>query len=99
MEGFKELDLENLEVFRINKELRKNSILSRAIAYFKFMINSLVVGIKIGKDVDIILASSPQLLVGVSGALISMINRKKMILDIRDLWPDIVLDMKVMSKV
>ena len=35
---------------------------------------------------------------GVAGAIISKINKKKFILDIRDLWPDIVLDMGVMKR-
>ena len=45
-----------------------------------------------------IIATSPQLLVGVAGAVVSKINKKRFLIDIRDLWPDIVLDMNVMKK-
>ena len=44
------------------------------------------------------MATTPQLLIAVSGAIISMVRKKKFIVDIRDLWPDIVLDMGVMKK-
>lgn len=98
LENFKELNLENLEVFRINNNSLETNIISRGITYLKFMLNSLILGIKLGKESDLIIASSPQMLVGVTGALIKLITGKKFILDIRDLWPDIVVDMKVMSK-
>ncbi|MGL5623437.1 glycosyltransferase family 4 protein, partial [Cetobacterium sp.] len=98
MEYIEELNLENLNVFRINKTILKGSVFSRGISYFKFLINSLKIGLNLGKNSDLIIASSPQLLVGVSGSIIALLNRKKMILDIRDLWPDIVLDMNIMKK-
>lgn len=98
MDCIEELNLKNLNVFRVNKTILKGSTLSRGISYFKFLINSLKMGLKLGKNSDLIVASSPQLLVGVSGSIIALLNRKKMILDIRDLWPDIVLDMNVMKR-
>ena len=98
LDNFKELNLENLEVFRVSNNSLGTNIISRGITYLKFMLNSLVLGIKLGKKSDLIIASSPQMLVGVTGALIKLITRKRFILDIRDLWPDIVIDMKVMSK-
>lgn len=97
-EKINELELDNLNIYRINKAQLKTSTILRAKIYLEFLIKSLKIGVKLGKDVDIIIASSPQLLVGVSGSIISLLNKKKMILDIRDLWPDIVIDMKVMSK-
>lgn len=98
LNSFEELNLKNLEIFRINNTPLEISVISRAITYLKFMISSLRVGTKLGRESDLIIASSPQLLVGVTGALIKLITRKKFILDIRDLWPDIVIDMEVMSK-
>lgn len=98
MDCIEELNLKNLNVFRVNKTILKGSTLSRGISYFKYLINSLKMGLKLGKNSDLIIASSPQLLVGVSGSIIALLNRKKMILDIRDLWPDIVLDMNIMKK-
>lgn len=98
LDTFKELNFENLEVFRVNKNSLSTNIVFRAIAYLRFMVNSLTIGIKLGNESDLIIASSPQLFVGVTGALIRLMTGKKFILDIRDLWPDIVIDMKVMSK-
>ncbi len=98
LNNFEELNLQNLEIFRVNNNSLQVGVISRAITYLKFMINSFKIGVKIGKESDLIIASSPQLFVGVTGALIRLVTRKKFILDIRDLWPDIVIDMKVMSK-
>lgn len=98
LENFKEFEYDNVEVHRINKKSLKESILNRAITYFKFFYEAIKIGKKISKKSDIIISTSPQLLVGVAGAIISRLNKKVFLIDIRDLWPDIVLDMGVMKK-
>lgn len=96
--NFEEFKHKNIQVIRINKRKLKENIIQRAFNYFNFFYEAIKVGIKISKDSDLIIATSPQLLVGVAGAIISKVNKKKFLLDIRDLWPDIVLDMGVMKK-
>ena len=98
LENFKEFEYDNVEVHRINKKRLKESILNRAITYFKFFYEAIKIGKKISKKSDIVISTSPQLLVGVAGAIISRLNKKVFLIDIRDLWPDIVLDMGVMKK-
>ncbi|MGL5903677.1 MAG: hypothetical protein ACRCZO_13425, partial [Cetobacterium sp.] len=99
LKDIEELELKNLEVYRISNNLDiKSGVILKSISYFKFLIKSLKIGLKLSNDVDLIIATTPQLLVGVSGALISFIKKKKLILDIRDLWPDTIIDMKKMSK-
>lgn len=98
LENFEEFEYENIQVIRINKKKLKENIFQRAFNYFNFFYEAIKIGIKTSKNSDLIIATSPQLLVGVAGAIISKINKKKFILDIRDLWPDIVLDMGVMKK-
>lgn len=98
VDKFQEYSYKNVEVIRINKQKLKTGIIDRAKTYFNFFYEALKVGITKSKDSDIIIASSPQLLVGVAGAIIAQKTKKPLILDIRDLWPDIVLDMKVMSR-
>lgn len=98
LEKFKEFEYDNVEVYRINKKSLKESILNRAITYFKFFYEAIKIGKKISKKSDIVISTSPQLLVGVAGAIISRLNKKVFLIDIRDLWPDIVLDMGVMKK-
>lgn len=98
LENFKEFEYDNVEVHRINKKSLKESVLNRAVTYFKFFYEAIKLGKKIAKKSDIVIATSPQLLVGVAGAIISRVNKKVFLIDIRDLWPDIVLDMGVMKK-
>ena len=98
VEKFKEFEYKNVKVIRINKNELKTGIIQRAFNYLNYFIQAIKRGIKESKQSDLIIATSPQLLVGVAGAMVSKINKKKFLIDIRDLWPDIVLDMNVMKK-
>lgn len=98
LDKFEDFKYKNVQIIRINKKKLKENTIQRAFNYFNFFYEAIKVGIKVSKDSDLIIATSPQLLVGVAGAIISKINKKKFILDIRDLWPDIVLDMGVMKR-
>ncbi|MDO5788760.1 MAG: glycosyltransferase family 4 protein [Fusobacterium sp.] len=98
LDNFEDFKYKNVQIIRINKKKLKENTIQRAFNYFNFFYEAIKVGIKVSKDSDLIIATSPQLLVGVAGAIISKINKKKFILDIRDLWPDIVLDMGVMKR-
>jgi len=61
--------------------------LERILNYTSFFFSALITGLRL-KDFDVIIATSPQLLVGLSGYLISLVKRKPFILEIRDLWPE-----------
>lgn len=43
------------------------------------------------KNVDVIIATSPQFLCGLAGSVIKKIKNKPFILEIRDLWPDSII--------
>ncbi|OFL82302.1 MAG: glycosyltransferase family 4 protein [Fusobacterium varium] len=98
LKNFKEFEYNNVEIHRINKKSLKEGIINRAITYFKFFCEAIKNGKEMSKDSDIVIATSPQLLVGVAGAIISKLNKKSFLIDIRDLWPDIVLEMGVMKR-
>ncbi|AVQ28572.1 glycosyltransferase WbuB [Fusobacterium ulcerans] len=98
LKNFKEFEYKDIEIYRICKTKLAENILRRAFRYFKFFYEAIKIGKKIAKKSDIVIATSPQLLVGVAGAIISRLNKKVFLIDIRDLWPDIVLDMGVMKK-
>ncbi len=60
----------------------------RCVNYASFMSSAATVGcIAVGK-VDIVIASCPQLLVGVAGCLISSLKRVPFVLGVRDVWPE-----------
>jgi colanic acid biosynthesis glycosyl transferase WcaI len=94
-EGYKtkllqEFDDDGVRVLR-SKLLAKpnNNIVNRFLNYFSFtfysIINILFQTSRIGKDYDIVLATSGPIFVGFVGWLFSKIHRKKFVLEIRDI--------------
>jgi glycosyltransferase involved in cell wall biosynthesis len=61
--------------------------IERILNYTSFFFSALITGLRL-RDFDVIIATSPQLLVGLSGYLISLIKRKPFIFEVRDLWPE-----------
>uniref|UniRef100_A0A6A7G8F3 Glycosyltransferase WbuB n=1 Tax=Hirondellea gigas TaxID=1518452 RepID=A0A6A7G8F3_9CRUS len=93
-----ELKINGFKINRFKSSKLGTSKFKVALNYFEFFLKSLKDGIKLAKKNDVIIASSPQLLIGVVGALISLITKKKFILEVRDLWPDIIVEMNVMKR-
>jgi glycosyltransferase involved in cell wall biosynthesis len=63
---------------------------ARLTSYGTFAAGALTVGSAI-KRPDVVFASSPPLSVGVAGALLAARHRAPLVLDVRDLWPQIAL--------
>jgi colanic acid biosynthesis glycosyl transferase WcaI len=62
--------------------------LKRITNYLSFMASSVLLGArKVGKP-DVLIATSPQFFVGLSGYVLSRIKRCKFVFEIRDLWPE-----------
>lgn len=59
----------------------------RMLNYSSFCFSALLRGIFLSKP-DIIIATSPQLLVGLAGLLLSRAKRVPFIFEVRDLWPE-----------
>lgn len=59
----------------------------RIMNYSSFFLSSCITGSFLSRP-DIIIATSPQLLVGLTGWWLSLIKRKPFILEIRDIWPE-----------
>lgn len=59
---------------------------------------SSVVHLTSGRRPDIVYASSPHLLAGLAGWVLARRWNAPMVLEIRDLWPQVLLDMKQMEK-
>lgn len=62
----------------------------RILNYTSFAISAFLRGLFIRKP-DVIVATSPQLLVGVSGWLLARFKRVPVVLEVRDIWPDAIL--------
>lgn len=65
----------------------------RILSYLSFMLSSIAQGTKkVGKQ-DIIIASSPQFFVGVAGYIISRLKKIPFVFEVRDLWPESVVQL------
>ena len=63
-------------------------VLRRSLCYLSFMISAIITGLLYVRRPDVVIATSPQLLVGVAGWLIAKVKRCPFIFEVRDLWPE-----------
>jgi glycosyltransferase involved in cell wall biosynthesis len=68
------------------------SKINRILNNLSFMISSIITGLQLKGRFDVVIASSPPLFIGISGWIISKLRRMPWIFDIRDIWPDIVIE-------
>ncbi|MDX2358770.1 glycosyltransferase family 4 protein [Dietzia sp. PP-33] len=71
--------------------------LRRILNWASYSWGALWAGLRQGK-IDIIYASSPHLLAGLAGLILAKVRRVPFVLEIRDLWPQILLHMGQMSE-
>lgn len=69
----------------------------RILNWFSYFLSGLWSGLRQGR-VDIVYASSPHLLAGLAGLILAKVRRVPFVLEIRDLWPHILVHMGQMSE-
>ena len=72
--------------------MKKKTTLMRMLNNVTFGISSIFSSIGIGK-VDVVITTSPPPLVSIPGWIIAKIKGAKLIYDVRDIWPDVALEM------
>lgn len=72
-------------------------VIKRSIAFLTFMISSMLVAIFLGGRCDIVVATSPQMLCGLAGYIVSLFKKAPFVLEIRDLWPAQIVDLGVIK--
>lgn len=72
------------------------SFFRRIISFIHFMIKSTLIGIK-EKNIDIIFATSTPLTIGIPAIIISKLRRKKFIFEVRDVWPDVPIELGIIK--
>jgi glycosyltransferase involved in cell wall biosynthesis len=65
--------------------------LKRIINYLSFMLSSIFIGTWMAGKPDIVIATSPQFFVALSGYVISRLKGSKFVFEIRDLWPEEII--------
>jgi glycosyltransferase involved in cell wall biosynthesis len=90
---------ENVTVHRTHvSESYNKGFLGRLWGYFSFMFSSFWFGwTKVPRGFDVVVVTSPPLFVGLSGYLLSRINRALMVFEVRDLWPESAIDTGVLT--
>jgi glycosyltransferase involved in cell wall biosynthesis len=71
--------------------------LSRVVNWASFALTATVAGLRQPRP-DVVYASSPHLLAGLSGCFIAALRRAPFVLEIRDLWPRVLVDMGRLSE-
>lgn len=68
------------------------SSIRRLLNYLSFLISAIITGISLRSSFDVILVSSPPLFIGVAGSVLASAFRVPLVLDLRDLWPDVAIE-------
>src|SRR5262245_15614240 len=70
----------------------------RSLNYTSFMASSLLQGVRRAGPADVVVATSPQFLVGLSGWAASRMRGVPFVFEVRDLWPDSIAALGVMQE-
>lgn len=87
-----------LEIYRVRGGKNNDTFWRRPVNYFIFMVNSLIYSLKLtptGRGYDLIFATSPPITSAVTAFICAFLKKKDFILEVRDLWPDTLVDLKV----
>jgi glycosyltransferase involved in cell wall biosynthesis len=68
-------------------------ILRKLLCHFSFMVSSVVLGLRQAGPADVVVVSSPTFFSIASGWAVARLRRAKLVVEIRDLWPAIVVDL------
>jgi glycosyltransferase involved in cell wall biosynthesis len=89
--------ISGIEVVRVWTFLAPNvGIVFRSLDFLSYAVSSFLAGLFL--SFDVIVATSPQLLTGLSGASLAFLRRKPWVFEVRDLWPDSITAVKAMRK-
>lgn len=70
---------------------RRNGI-SRILNWVSYAVTATLAGLRQPRP-DVVYASSPHLLAGLAGWFVATVRRARFILEVRDLWPQVLVDM------
>jgi len=86
-----------LEIYRIKGGKHNDKFWRRPINYIIFMVNSLVFSLKLKnrERYDLVFATSPPITSAVTAVICAFFKKTKFILEVRDLWPDTLVELKI----
>ena len=86
----------NLDIYRIHVREHKDIFWRRSINYVSFMINSLICALKLKRGkYDVAVTTSPPITTAVTALAFAYFKRLNFVLEVRDLWPDTLVQLNV----
>lgn len=73
-------------------QMKRKTAWMRLLNNLSFGVSSVFTALKVGK-IDIVITTSPPPLVSIPGWIIARYKRAKLVYDVRDIWPDVALEM------
>lgn len=71
--------------------------ISRILNWISYAVTATLRGLRVG-SVDVVYGSSPHLLAGLAAWVLSVIKRADFVLEVRDIWPRVLVDMGQLSE-
>lgn len=84
-------------IFAPAVRMKKKSTLMRMLNNLSFAFTSVIASLFAGRA-DVVITTSPPPLISISGWLIAKLKRAKLVYDVRDIWPDVAVEMKSFSE-
>ena len=79
-------------IYAPTMKMRKKTTLMRLLSNLSFALSSVVCAMDAGKF-DVVITTSPPPLISISGWLIAKMKGARLVYDVRDIWPDVALEM------
>jgi hypothetical protein len=90
--AYKKQGLVNVYRCHVSEAYNRN-FSGRVWGYFSFVFYSLWAGLfRIKGRFDLVLVTSPPILIGITAIILSKIKKAPMVFEVRDLWPDSLID-------
>ena len=98
---FKTIKDENLGGIRVLRSYTYPSLhgrfIGRLFSFVSFAITSFFLALFRVRNVDIVIGTSPPIFQGVSACFVALLRRRPFVLEIRDLWPEFIIDMGLLA--
>ncbi|PIP14559.1 MAG: hypothetical protein COX48_00095 [bacterium (Candidatus Stahlbacteria) CG23_combo_of_CG06-09_8_20_14_all_34_7] len=96
-EYFKEEWVNGVRVLRVILYVTPNKgFQKRIISFLSFMITSFITGLFVVKP-DVVIVTSPQLFLGLTGYMVSRFRKIPFVFEVRDIWPQSAIDLKIIK--
>lgn len=79
-------------IYAPTMKMRKKTTILRLLSNLSFAVSSLFCAMGAGKF-DVVITTSPPPLISISGWLIAKMKGARLVYDVRDIWPDVALEM------